>query len=182
MNGRYCPFKKNLFLEKHDKFQHVFLYRKIKLLWECSSITSAGFPLFWTAPLCVTIVSACLTPYQNSKIQAIILAPAGGFLYNYHHHKENVPPIYKKCLSPRDKQFVCPPPTCVWEMFVPGGQTICLSPGDKQKCERETDRLTDRHSALYIQIFQMIKICFSIIIRNIFWGVGAVLMIQEEIH
>ena len=146
MNGRYCPFKKNLFLEKHDKFQHVFLYRKIKLLWECSSITSAGFPLFWTAPLCVTIVSACLTPYQNSKIQAIILAPAGGFLYNYHHHKENVPPIYKKCLSPRDKQ----------------------------KCERETDRLTDRHSALYIQIFQMIKICFSIIIRNIFWGVGAV--------
>ena len=110
MNGRYCPFKKDLFLEKHDKFQHVFLYRKIKLLWECSSITSAGFPLFWTAPLCVTIVIACLTPYQNSKIQAIILAPAGGFLYNYHHHKENVPPIYKKCLSPRDKQFVCPPP------------------------------------------------------------------------
>ena len=55
---------------------------------------------------CVTIVSACLTPYQNSKIQAIILAPAGGFLYNYHHHKENVPPMGTNNL------FV-PPPTCV---------------------------------------------------------------------
>ena len=130
MNGRYCPFKKNLFLEKHDKFQHVFLYRKIKLLWECSSITSAGFPLFWTAPLCVTIVSACLTPYQNSKIQAIILAPAGGFLYNYHHHKENVPPIFKKCLPPRDKQFVCPPPPPVCAK--------CLSPEDKQRCDTQT--------------------------------------------
>ena len=76
-----------------------------------------------------------------------ILAPAGGFLTSLKRmfapltfptviiiiRKMFVPPsVCKKCLSPGDKQFVCPPPTCVWEMFVPRGQTICLSPGDKQ--------------------------------------------------
>ena len=29
---------------------------------------------------------------------------------------------------------------------------------------------------------QIIKICFSIILRNIFWGLGAVFKIHEEIH
>ena len=88
-----------------------------------------------------------------------ILAPAGGFLASLERmfapltfptviiiiRKMFVPPsVCKKCLSPGDKQFVCPPPhLCVRNVCPPGTNNLfvpptspvtvkCLSPGDKQ--------------------------------------------------
>ena len=39
--------------------------------------------------------------------------------------------VCEKCLSPRDKQIVCPRGTNISHTQVGGGQTNCLSPGDK---------------------------------------------------
>ena len=63
--------------------------------------------------------------------------------------------IIEKCLSPMCKKMFVPPPSCVWEMFVPRGQTNylspppavcekCFSPGDKQKRTPHISHLTKR--------------------------------------
>ena len=108
----------------------------------------------------LSMVTGCVREATGTHITVLefqgptgpeILAPAGGFLASLERmfapltfppviiiiRKMFVPPsVCKKCLSPGDKQFVCPRGTNISQTQLGGGQTFFYYHDDDRECER----------------------------------------------